>query len=73
MEINSALYCTDGWVWTQVLEGNLPDVAYRWFPYDKAEEGQASGDLVIVVWTDPKEGTRHWISHKDVPDALLVA
>lgn len=69
----TVLYCTDDWVWSEILAGTLPDIMYDWYPWDKAEKVQASGEMLIVVWTDPKEGTQHWISHEEMPDALLVA
>jgi hypothetical protein len=62
------LYCTDGWVVRQILAGTLPDIFYDWYPYDKAEATQASGETLIVEWTDPEAGTQQWM-----PDALLVA
>ena len=69
----TVLYSTDVWVLRQILAGTLPDIMYDRYPYAKAEEKQASGEMVIVVWTNPKEGTLHWISHAEMPDALLVA
>lgn len=50
------LYCTDGWVWSRVPDGTLPEIMYTWYPWAKALEKQASGEMVIVVWTDPKTG-----------------
>ena len=67
------LYCTDGWVWSRVLDGTLPEIMYIWYPWAKALEKQASGEMVIVVWTDPKTGAQYWISQEEMPDALLVA
>lgn len=61
----TVLYCTDGWV----LAGNLPNIMYDWYvSWDKAEEKQASGEMVIAVWTDPKEGTQHWITPRGDTD-----
>lgn len=67
------LYCTDGWLIRQINEGSLPDVIYDWIPWSKVEEEQSSGGMIIVAWTDPEEGTQHWISHEEMPDSLLMA
>ena len=34
---------------------------------------EASGEVVIVVWTDPDTGTQHLLSHEEADDAPLVA
>ena len=69
----TVLYRTDGWVLAEVIAGNLPDIMYDWSPVDTVDARQEAGELVIVVWTDPVEGTQHYISHPEMPDAFLTA
>lgn len=69
----TVLYRTDGWVLAEVIAGNLPDIMYDWSSASTVGARQEAGDLVIVIWTDPEKGTQHYISHPEMPDALLVA
>ena len=60
-------------MFAQVRSGTLPDIMYHWMPASEADAKQESGEMIIVVWTDIKKDTQHYISHHEMPDALLMA
>ena len=70
---DAPLLRNEAWLFSQIESGMLPDVVCGWTPRTTAEEKQKSGELVIVLWTDPKTGTRHRILHEDMPAAVLTA
>lgn len=38
----------------QVIAGTLPDIMYHWISAREAETKQATGEKIIVIWTDPE-------------------
>ncbi len=64
---------TMDWVVQQIEAGALPDIVYGWTPKRVAEEKEASGELAIVLWTDPGTGAQHRITSDDMPGAVLTA
>jgi hypothetical protein len=68
-----SLLRNEAWLLSQIDAGVLPDVVCGWTPRSTAEDKQKSGELVIVLWTDPETGERHRIGHEDMPMAVLTA
>jgi hypothetical protein len=67
------IHRNEAWLFSQIESGALPDVVCGWTPRSTAEEKQRTGDLIIVLWTDPLTGTRHRVVHQDMPAAVLTA